>query len=63
MHIDSVIKLPEATRKALQADISKKITAMPDTPLTNDWADANVHVPKEVRIGDNPYFEAYKKTA
>lgn len=57
-----MIKLSEETRQTLQAEITKKVKSMPDTPLTEDWAAANLYVPNEVRLGDNPYFEAYKKT-
>ncbi|CDF36486.1 unnamed protein product [Chondrus crispus] len=58
---DSVIKIPEETRKVIHADISKRIRSIPDTPLTEDWTDAHITVPSEVRLGDNPYFEAFKK--
>lgn len=56
-----MIELDEESRRAMQADISKKILAIPDTSLSESWAKKNISVPEKIRLGDNPYFEVYKK--
>lgn len=39
----------------------KKLKTIPDSQLDDNWADVNVPVPEKIRLGDNPYFDAYKK--
>lgn len=57
---DSVFSLPEEARKSLQLEVAKKVKAIPDSELTEEWAMANLDVPAKIRLGDNPLFEAYK---
>lgn len=61
LHVDSVISLSEEDRLALHAEIAKNVKSIPETPLDDAWAAANIQVPSEIRIGDNPYFDVYKK--
>jgi len=58
---ESRITFPEEARAALQADIAKKVKSIPEGTLSEEWANANLSVPSEIRLGDNPLFEAYKK--
>lgn len=41
------------------SDLEKLVKAMPDTQLSDAWIAANLSVPLNVRIGDNPLFDAY----
>lgn len=48
-------------KKAMHAEISKRVQAIPESQLPKSWAEANIFVPDEIRLGDNPYFETFKK--
>lgn len=60
-HADSVIELDEDMKKVMHAEISKRVHAIPDNVLSNSWVEANISVPDKIRLGDNPYFEVFKK--
>lgn len=48
-------------KKAMHAEISKRVQAIPESQLPKSWAETNIFVPDEIRLGDNPYFETFKK--
>lgn len=59
---ESVISVPENTRELLQAEVDKKVNAIPDSTLPGDYASMRLKVPTDIRLGDNPLFEAYSKS-
>lgn len=58
---ESVLKLDENARAAILEDLGKKVSAIPDSTITAEWVSANVKVPEEVVLGDNPVFQGLRK--
>ncbi|CAN8066754.1 unnamed protein product [Agarophyton chilense] len=59
---ESVISLPDETREALQAEVVKRVSTVPEAELPAAWVHQNLQVPSEIRLGDNPLFESAQKT-
>lgn len=53
---DSTVKLGEAAKEALTAEITKKVTAIPEGELDELYVKSKLSVPDEIRLGDNPNF-------
>lgn len=58
---DSTYKLSEESRRELQDELDRKIKALPHIDVSQHYGDMPV-VPTDIRLGDNPLFDALKKT-
>ncbi|PXF49346.1 hypothetical protein BWQ96_00920 [Gracilariopsis chorda] len=58
---DSVIAIPDDIRESLRAEVMKKVGAVPDANISAAWANQNLQIPSEIRLGDNPLFESHQK--
>lgn len=56
--IDSVIELDTETQSELQAEMMRKIRAVPHMDMS-EMAGSTPEVPQEIRIGDNPLFQTF----
>ena len=60
-YLDLVIKMTEKDKEEHIKQLVAEATALPGLNLTEKEIRKIVHLPDEVRLGDNPYFQAFEK--